>query len=73
MLLCNELSWGPPGAPSADFLQYLHTILEPSEPSTNSPTSSASFAPARFGHGHLHALAALLVNKGKHATWAKYF
>jgi hypothetical protein len=77
MLLWLELSWGPPGAPSADFLQYLHTILEPSEPSatspTSSPTSSASFAPARFSNGHLHALAALLGNKGKHATWPKYF
>jgi hypothetical protein len=68
-----EHSWGPPGAPSEDFLQYLHTILEPSEPSPTFSTSTASFAPARFSNGHLHALAALLVNKGKAATWPKYF
>jgi len=54
-------------------MQYLHTILEPSEPAATSPTSSTSFAPARFSNGHLHALAALLGNKGKHATWPKYF
>ena len=32
-----------------------------------------SFTPARFSTGHLHALAALLGNKGRHATWANYF
>ena len=61
------------GAPSAGFLQYLHKILEPNEPSPTSPTSSATFTPARFSTGHLHALAALLGNKGRDAAWTRHF
>jgi len=73
MFLWNEPSWGPVGTGS-DFVQYLHQILEPSEPSTTSPTSPTSFVPARFVHGHLHALAALILNKGKApTTWAQNF
>jgi len=64
MLLFDEPAWGPPEAPSAEFLQYLHKILEPNVPLATSPISSASIIPARFGHGHLHVLAALLVHKG---------
>ena len=71
MLLWNEPSWEGPRA--ADFLQYLHQILEPSAPSATSPTSPASFVPARFSHGHLHALAGLLINKGRAPTWDQYF
>ena len=73
MLLYEEPAWGPPGAPSAEFLQYLHTILEPNEPSPTSPTSSATFTPARFSTGHLHALTALLVSKGRFQTWGEHF
>jgi len=73
MPLWHESAWGPSGAPSAGLLQYLHKILEPDKPSPTSPTSSVSFTPARFSTGHLHALAALLGNKGRHATWANYF
>jgi hypothetical protein len=72
MLLWNEPSWGP-GASAPDFLQYLHQILEPGVPSATSPTSPTSFAPARFSHGHLHALAGLLVSKGRVPTWAQHF
>jgi len=73
MLLYEEPAWGPPGAPSAEFLQYLHTILEPNEPSPTSPTSSATFTLARFSTGHLHALAVLLVSKGRFQTWGEHF
>jgi len=73
MLLYEEPAWCPPGAPSAEFLQYLHTILEPNEPSPTSPISSATFTPARFSTGHLHALAALLVSKGRFQTWGEHF
>ena len=71
MLLYEEPAWGRQGAPSAEFLQYLHTILEPNEPSPTSSTSSATFTPARFSTGHLHALAALRVSKGRFQTWGE--
>jgi len=73
MLLFEEPAWGPSGAPSAEFLQYLHRILEPNKPSPTSPTSSVTFTPARFSTGHLHALAALLGHKGRNPAWTTHF
>jgi len=72
MPLWHESAWGPSGAPSAGFLQYLHKILEPNEPSPTSPTSSVSFTPAGFSTGHLHALAALLGHKGRNPAWTTH-
>jgi len=73
MPLWHESAWGPSGAPSAGFLQYLHKILEPNEPSPTSPTSTTTFTTARFSTGHFHALAALLGNKGRDAAWTRHF
>ena len=32
-----------------------------------------AFAPARFSTGHLHALAALLIHKGRNPAWTTHF